>query len=113
LSSDAAEPEEISVHNGPDPHQWPEAAPEMWDLVLDVEYLNRIIEAMEGPVAVLDERVHAEARMFLHNARSGQRAELAGMILHAYRVKLPEEATEAVGGFHGDGDSTGNRDHLR
>lgn len=103
----------MPFHDGPDPHQWPEAAPKMWDLVLDIEYLNRVIEVIDGPVAPEDEREHAEARDFLHGARSGQRAELARTILHSYRVELPELPTEAVGGTSGDSDGPGDRDHLR
>jgi hypothetical protein len=110
-----AEPEEIPVHDGPDAHDWPEAAPKMWGLVLDLEYLDRIIAALDGPVLPEYGTAHEEARSFLDKARTDQRATLAAMILHAYRVKLPDEAdtaTEVVGGFHGDGDSTGDRDHL-
>jgi hypothetical protein len=109
--------EEIPVHDGPDPHDWPEVAPKMWGLVLDIEVLNRVIEAIDGRVPLGLERVHGEAREFLNGSRETQRAELAVMVLHAFRVQLPEETaglpTEAVGGFHGDGDGPGDRDNLR
>jgi hypothetical protein len=106
------EPEEVPVHDGPDPHDWPDAAPKMWGLVLDIEYLNRIIEVLDGRVPDDAEAEHAEARSFLNESREAQRAVLSQMILHAYRVALPDLATEAVGGFRGDGNGPGDRDQL-
>jgi hypothetical protein len=105
-----------SFHDGPDPHDWPQQAPRMWGLVLDVEYLDRVIAVLDGPVAEGFEALRDETRGFLGRSREDQRAELAAMILRAYRVPLPggtePPATEAVGGFRGDGDSPGNRDHM-
>jgi hypothetical protein len=110
------QPEEIPVHEGPDAKDWPEAAPRLWGLVLNIEFLTRIIEALDGPVLKEDRRVHGEALEFMVQARHEQRAVLAEMILHAYRVVLPEEpgelATEVTGGFRGDGNGPGDRDHL-
>lgn len=108
--------DDIPVHEGPDAKDWPEAAPKLWGLVLNIEFLTRIIEALDGPVLPEDRRVHGEALEFMVQARHDQRAVLAGMILHAYKVRLPEEAadlpTEAVGGFSGDSDRPGDRDHV-
>jgi hypothetical protein len=114
-----AQPEEesVPVHEGPDAKDWPDAAPKMWGMVLNIEFLNRIIEALDGPVAPEDGRVHGEAHEFLVQARKAERGALAETILHAYGVELLEEnpglPTEAVGGSRGDGDSPGNRDHVR
>lgn len=112
------EPEDdATVHEGPDAKDWPKAAPALWGMVLNLEYLNRVIEALDGPVLAADRRVHGEALEFMVQARHAVRAELAAMILGSFRVRVPEEpgelATEATGGFRGDSDSPGNRDHLR
>jgi hypothetical protein len=110
------QPEEVPVHDGPDAHEWPDVAPKMWGLVLDLEHLDRIIAALDGPVAPEDVPAHEEARSFLDKARLSQRADLAAMILHAYKVVMPEEVAdlppEAVGGFRGDGNGPGDRDHV-
>jgi hypothetical protein len=88
----------------------------MWGTVLDIEALNRVIEAMDGPVEPGDALVHGEARKFLDDARKAKRAEVASAVLRAYRVPLPEEpaglATEATGGFRGNGNGPGDRDHM-
>jgi hypothetical protein len=111
-----AEDAEVPVHEGPDPHDWPAVAPRMWGLVLDIEYLDRIIAVLDGPVEPESAAVHGEARAFLDKSRRDQRADLAAMILHAYRVDPPGEKqelpTEAVGGFSGDSDRPGDRDHV-
>lgn len=108
--------EEPSFHEGPDAKDWPKAAPALWGLVLNLEYLNRVIEALDGPVLAADRRVHGEALEFMVQARHAVRAELAEMILRSFRVPLPEEpgelATEVTGGFRGDSDGPGNRDHV-
>lgn len=107
----------VPVHEGPDARDWPKAAPAMWGAVLNIEYLNRIVEALDGPVLSADRQVHAEAMEFFVQARHAERANLARMILDAYQVDPPGEddglATEAVGGFSGDSDGPGDRDHLR
>lgn len=111
------QPEQLPVHEGADPHEWPEAEHRLWKTMLDVEVLGRVISAMEGPVHPADSRAHTEARMFLEDARQQQRGLLSDLVLGAYRVTLPEEpddlATEAVGGIRGDGDSPGDRDNVR
>lgn len=108
--------DETPTWDGPDPHNWPQADSKMWGVVLDIEVLSRVIGALEGPVHREDALVHDEARKFLDNARSEQRAALSVMILHAYHVPLPEETTdfptEAVGGPRGNGNGPGDRDHL-
>ena len=108
--------EEVPVHEGPDAREWPEAAPVLWALVENIEFLDRIIKALDGPVLAEDRRVHGEAMEFMVQARHSQRAVLSEMILHAYRVTLPREddghATEAVGGFSGDSDRPGDRDNV-
>lgn len=110
-------PEEVPVHEGPDAKDWPKSAPAMWGTVLNIEYLNRIIEALDGPVLREDRRAHEEAMEFFVQARHAERGALARMILDAYRVELPEEpdelATEVVGGARGDSNRPGDRDHLR
>jgi hypothetical protein len=87
----------------------------MWGKVLNVEALTRILEAVEGAVvADLGPEV-AEARSFLRASLDSERGELSAMILRAYHVELPQDPelpTEAVGGFRGDSDRPGNRDHV-
>lgn len=110
------EPGDVPVHEGPDPKDWPDAAPQMWAAVLNIEALHRVSAAIGPWMQDEDERAMGGAREFVQNALRNQKAELAEMILHAYRVQLPEEpeqATEAVGGFSGDGDGPGDRDHMR
>jgi hypothetical protein len=108
--------EEVPVHEGPDVKDWPKAAPRLWGLVLNLEYLDRVIEALDGPVLAEDRHVHSEALEFMVQARHAERAALAGMILHSFRVELPEEpddlATEAVGGVRGNSAGPGDRDHV-
>lgn len=110
------QPEDIPVHEGPDPKDWEDQAPKMWAAVLNIETLNRVKEAIGPFMPDEDERALGGTREFLHNALRDQRAELAAMILHAYKVLLPQEVadlpTEAVGGFRGDGDGPGDRDHV-
>jgi hypothetical protein len=103
-------------YDGPDPHQWMDKAPKILGLVLDIEMLDRTIKAINGGVPEGAELLHEAARDFLVKAREGQRAFLAEEILHTYRVQVPEETaeppTEAVGGFRGDSDGPGDRDHV-
>lgn len=112
------QPEEVPIHEGPEPRELEDAAPKLWGAVLNIEALTRISAAV-GPYTPdeVDERVLGGAREFLHNALQAQRFELSEMILQAYRVHLPDAApdlaTEAVGGIRGDGDGPGDRDHLR
>lgn len=111
-----SQPEEVPVHEGADPHDWPKAEFRLWSAMLDIEALSRVIDAMEGPVETADQRTHTEARSLLESARQAQRGLLSDLVLGAFRVTLPEEpddlATEAVGGTRGDGNGPGDRDHL-
>lgn len=109
--------EEVPVHEGPDPKDWPDAAPHMWGAMLNIEFLDRIIEALDGRIPEGTETVHGEVRAFLNFAREQQRADLARMVARAYHLRVPDEeaspATEAVGGSGGDSTGEGNGDHLR
>jgi hypothetical protein len=87
----------------------------MWGKVLNIEALTRTLEAVDGKVITdLGPQV-AEARSFLRASLDSERGELSAMILRAYHVEVPEDPglpTEAVGGFGGDGNGPGDRDHL-
>lgn len=107
--------EDVPFVDGPEPRQLPFAAPLLWDKVENIEALARLTAALDGPVDG-DAAEYQEVRSFLHAAAASERSELAPMILKAYRIALPQEPeppTEAVGGFHGDGDGPGDRDHVR
>lgn len=101
----------VPEFEGPDPCTWPESVPRLWNSVLNIEALNRTIEAV-GPFKPEEDPLLAAGREFLHHARADERAALAQMILAAYKVPVPEP-TEAVGGFSGDGNGEGAGDHLR
>lgn len=105
--------EEVPVHEGPDPRNWERDAPDLWAGVLNIEALDRVAAVLSGPAPKFTQGLVAEARTFLDRAREDQRAELSAMILAAFQVPEPEEPTEALGGFSGDGDGKGAGDHLR
>lgn len=112
----SGEAEEVPVHEGPDPHRWP-GREDIWPLAEDLRRADEMLELLDGRVA-RDGMPPAfeEARSLLRAITAECAGKLAAALLAAYGVPLPEnapEATEAVGGFSGDSDGTGDRDHLR
>lgn len=110
------EPEEIPVHDGPDPRVWP-GRPDIWGPAEDLRQADAMLELLDGKVA-RDVFVPAfeEARSLLRAITVECAGKLSAALLAAYGVILPEEpalATEAVGGIRGDSDRPGDRDHLR
>lgn len=110
------DPEEVRVYNGADPRTWPQEERRLWGAMLDIEVLNRVIAALDGPVGDADVRFCDAAHEFLERGLRAQRGLLSELVLGAYEVVLPDEpaspATEAVGGSSGDGDGPGDRDHM-
>ena len=88
---DEEQPGEPEVLDGPDPREWPIKSPEMWSLVLDIEALERIRRAMNGPVVPVAEQDHEEARQFLDHADRQLRATLGAMIIDTYQVPRSSE----------------------
>lgn len=121
MTEQPQEPEEapVPVQEGPDPKDWPAAAHRLWDALLNVEHITRVQAALNGRVPPEHREQQQEARDFLTAAADAQRAELALAVLHTYGLKLPDPPEEAVlapevtGGFRGDGNGPGDRDHLR
>ena len=110
------EEEETPVHDGPDPRRWP-GREDIWPLAEDLRQADSMLELLDGKVA-RDGMPPAfdEARSLLRAIAAGCAGNLAVALLSAYGIPVPEEpelATEAVGGFRGDSDGPGDRDHLR
>lgn len=90
--------EEAPVLEGPDPRDWERQAPEMWGLVLDIEALDRILAAMNGPAPQDSGPAYEEARLFLRHSGQQLRGMLGVMILQTYGVPLPETGTSPFEG---------------
>lgn len=107
--------EEVPVHDGPDPRDWRRNS--LLSMAAeDVQAADDMLELLQGkrPRPEMT-RAYSEALIFLESVAVQCREVLAGQILNAYKVTLPEEpgqATEAVGGFRGDGNGPGDRDQL-
>jgi hypothetical protein len=113
----SGDPEEVPVHEGPDPRGWP-GRQDIWPLAEDLRQADAMLELLDGKVARdVPAPAFEEARSLMRAITAECAGKLAVALLAAYGVTLPEEpavpATEAVGGFSGDSDSTGDRDHLR
>ena len=111
------DPEEIPVHEGPDPRDW--ARNSLLAMAAeDVRAADEMLELLQGtrPRPEMT-RAYTEALGLLDRIAVQAREVLAAQLLDAYSVVLPEEdadqPTEAVGGVRGDGNSPGDRDHLR
>jgi hypothetical protein len=110
------EDEDVPVHSGPDPRDW-ERNSLLSMAAGDVRAADAMLELLKGsgPLPAMA-RAYQEALSLLGAVAAQARETLADEILKAYGVELPEEnpelPTEAVGGFRGNGDSPGNRDHL-
>jgi hypothetical protein len=115
-SEDAAgSPEETPTVDGPDPRQWEHSA-DLHKAAEDVRAADAMLDLLQGtrPRPPMT-RLYTEALALLESTAVQAREVLAARLLEAHGITLPEEADttpEAVGGFHGDGDSTGDRDHL-
>lgn len=112
-----SQPEEVPVHDGPDPHKWP-GRDDIWPLAEDLRQADRMLELLNGSVARDNMPPEFnEARHLVRAITEQCAAALSRALLAAYGVQVPEEpadlATEAVGGIRGDGDGPGDRDHLR
>jgi hypothetical protein len=111
-----SEPEEVPVHEGPEPRRWP-GREDIWPLAEDLRQADAMLELLHGKVA-RDGMPPAfdEARSLLRAIAAERASQLAEALLSAYGVPVPEEpggqATEAVGGFSGDSNGPGDRDHL-
>lgn len=110
------DPEEIPLHDGPDPRRW-RGRQDIWPLAEDLREADLMLELLDGKVARDGmPRAFEEARALLRAISEQCAARLAGALLDAYHVDLPEEdadaPTEAVGGIRGDGNRPGDRDHV-
>lgn len=114
----SAEPDDgpAPLHEGPDPRGWP-GRDDIWPLSEDLRQAEAMLDLLDGKVA-RDGMPAAfeEARSLLRAIVAECAGRLAVALLSAYGVPLPVEpgelATEAVGGFRGDSDSPGDRDHV-
>ena len=111
------EQEEVPVHEGPDPHKWP-GRDDIWPLAEDLRQADAMLELLNGKVARDNMPLAFQEARHLVRAITEERAvALSLALLAAYGVPVPEEqdppATEATGGFRGDGDGKGTGDHLR
>lgn len=109
--------EETPVHDGPDPRDW-ERNSLLSMAQEDVRAADAMLELLHGSRPLPDmTSSYREALSLLAAVAAQARETLAGQILTAYGISVPDEtaalATEAVGGSRGDGDSPGNRDHVR
>lgn len=82
-------PGEVEVE-GPDPRHWESAAPELWDLLTDLEHLGRALAVLSGPVGSEFVIPHAAAVRFIRESAQQLRGQLAAHILVAYGIK-PED----------------------
>jgi hypothetical protein len=108
-------PEEVPVVDGPDPRTWERHA-QIHTAALDVRAADAMLELLQGkqPLRSMS-RAYVEAVDLLERTVDEAREVLAAALLEAHGVSLPEEpeqATEAVGGFRGDGSGPGDRDHV-
>lgn len=112
----SANPEEVPVHEGPDPRKWP-GREDIWPLAEDLRQADAMLELLDGKVARDGvSPAFDEARAFLRRLSATAADKLSAAILAAYGIYPDEEgqfATEALGGFSGDGDGKGTGDHLR
>jgi hypothetical protein len=88
-------------HEGPDFSDWPRSADQLWKLVMDIEYCDRILAAMNGPVAQEAGREYEEGREFLREAGRQLRAQLGYLICVRYKIKVRDE--EGASPFSGAG----------
>lgn len=87
---DADLPEdEEQILEGPDPRQWP-ADTAIWNLVEDIEVLDKVIGLLSGPLAAGP--ITMECRNMLAQSATQQREVLSGLLLALYGTKLPETA---------------------
>lgn len=106
----------VSFIDGPDPHEWERNA-ELSVAADDVRAADEMLALLRGtrPMPPMS-RAYAEALTVLENTAAQARELLAARLLAAHGIVLPEEpadqATEAAGGFRGDSNGEGNRDHL-
>jgi hypothetical protein len=80
---------------GPDFSDWPRQAADMWKLVIDIEACDRILAAMNGPIAQDAGAHYEEARRFLMTAGQQLRAALGVMICARYGVTVREEQDDS------------------
>lgn len=115
--TEAPEDEETPLHDGPDPRDW-ERNSLLSMAAEDVRAADAMLDLLRGtrPRPEMT-RGYTEALVFLESVTVQAREVLALQLLNAYKIALPEEPagppTEAVGGFSGDSDGPGDRDHLR
>jgi hypothetical protein len=108
--------EPVPVHEGPDPRAWP-GRQDIWPLAEDLRQADAMLELLDGKVA-RDGMSPAfdEARAFLRSLAAAAADKLSAALLAAYGIYPDGEggfATEATGGFSGDGNGEGAGDHLR
>jgi hypothetical protein len=90
-----SEEDGTQVHSGPDFSDWPREADEMWKLVMDIEWCDRILAAMNGPIAQDAGSHYQEGRKFLMAAGRQLRAELGFQICKRYGIELKDEEAES------------------
>lgn len=86
----AHEEEGPEEHEGPDFSDWPREADQLWKLVMDIEYCDRILAAMNGPIAQDAGPYYEEGRKFLMTAGRQLRASLGYLICTRYGIELDE-----------------------
>ncbi len=83
---------EVQEINGPDPRTWP-GNESLWGLVTDIEMIERVTVAVEGPVAQDGmSEAYQESRRFLRSAGAACREQLALMLLAMYGVKPAQDS---------------------
>lgn len=88
----AEDEDQPPILDGPDPREWPIRAVAAWHLVLDIEHLDRISAAMNGPIAQDHTGpAYDAARSFLALAGGQLRTQLGEEICRMYGVPVPEE----------------------
>ena len=116
MSEGPEEPAPVPEFDGPDPRAWP-GRQDIWPLAEDLRQADAMLELLDGKVA-RDGMSSAfdEARAFLRRLAATAADKLSAAILAAYGIYPDGEgqfATEALGGFSGDGNGEGSRDNLR
>jgi len=89
--ADSPEAEAVEL-DGPDPRTWP-GSPEIWDWVLDIEVLDRVIRDMAGSDATAAGPAYPMVAQLLTAARHEARGQLAMAIARAYMMMIPEGGT--------------------
>lgn len=88
--------DDLQEVEGPDPRHWPSHAPELWGLVLDLEYLRRAKAVLDGPVHPELIQANANLLRFIRESEDQLRTDLVGAFAAAYgfTVDTPESSRQ-------------------